>query len=145
MNAKYVNITCLLFGVALGIIVSKLGMSNNSSSRAATTDRHAFFLGVTVQFKSADEKEEFQSIFRPLADYIRKQELDTLSYEMLDSDKVPNQILILERYKNKKAYTEIHRHSKEFLVFKEKLTALLDRTEATLDGHSYIESNIGFV
>ncbi len=146
MSSKYFsNVTTLLVGVAVGLIISQLRSGGRGGNIRALSVEHAFHLGVTVKFTSADDKIYFKDLFKPLAKYVKEQELETLSYELMESDKDPLQIFILERYKNKSSYLEVHRHSKEFLTFREKFKSILDDGRATLDGHSYIETNIGFV
>jgi hypothetical protein len=52
----------------------------------------------------------------------------------------------LERYITKDAFNEVHRTSSEFLKFKEKMNKMVEEGSITkVDGHSYFESNIGFV
>ena len=53
---------------------------------------------IKVKFKNEDDKNEFVTAFTPLADYISRKELTTLSYELLFSDKDPLHIYILERF-----------------------------------------------
>ena len=61
----------------------------------------------------------------------------------MESDKNPLQVLILERYINKAAYLEVHKSTPEFIEFRKKLTDM--SSTMTMDGHSYIETNIGFI
>lgn len=107
--------------------------------------RNAFHLGVIIKFKDSNTKQYVKEAFTPLAKYISRSEPDTISYEWLDSDKDPLQVFILERYKSKLSYENIHRHSKYFLMFREKLQSKVSSGDVSLSGHSYIESNIGFV
>ena len=148
MNPKHISsLTAVLVGVVVGVIVCKWsGCSQPIKSRSAATSDPPFFLGVTITFGSAEDKKVFIENFRPLAEYVKAKEPETLSYELSESDKEPNQLFILERYKHKQSsYLEIHRHSKPFLVFREQLKQMMDDGRASLDGHSYIESGIGFV
>jgi quinol monooxygenase YgiN len=105
-----------------------------------------FTLVVQLQFTADMYKQQFLQYFAPLAQYVRDHEPWTLSYEALLSDKDPLHVLILERYINKDhAYLHIHRHSKEFLQFRPKLQALIDEGHVVVSGHSYLDSNLGFI
>ena len=99
-----------------------------------------FVLGVTIKFKNSNETDYFKSIFSTMATYIRQNEPSTLSYELYESDKEASKIFIFERYISKEAYTDIHRTSKEFRSFREKLKLLAP----DINGDSYTESGIGF-
>ena len=130
---------------AVYILTSRKRLSEVTSSVFKNPDRihkhaNAFFLGVTISFLNAEDKATFKRLFNPLADYVRKYELSTLSYELYESDQNPLQIFILERYIDKAAYIDIHRTSKPFLLFKSELEHL----KVTVSGHSYIESNLVF-
>ena len=65
----------------------------------------------------------------------------TISYEIAESDKDNNQIVIVERYVNKDAYLNIHKQSPKFIEFRKKLSAM----DVVISGHSYYETNIGFI
>ena len=141
MQPKQVNIALLVVGITVGFILRSFVFTSQTRTLEYP---NVFFLGVTIKFKSVPDKEEFKNLFRPMADFVAKNEPNTLSYEMLESDKDSTQVFVLERYKTKHDYLEVHRKSKEFLRFREKLQAML-ANGATLDGHSYIENGIGFV
>lgn len=143
MNPAFVSSLLLAFGLgALCTYLARNG-ANSDRPRRNAVDR-AFYLGVVVEFPSVEVKDEFYKMFQPLADYVEQYELGTLSYEVLDSDKDTKRILILERYKDKEYYLNVHRSSKEFLKFRDLLQTLMSKG-ATLDGHSYIESGVGFI
>lgn len=103
--------------------------------------RGAFVLLVNVTFKSEREKEDFVDTFSKYTKYISIYEPTTLSYELVRSDTEENRLLLIERYVNKEAYTDVHKKSLEFLNFRAKL----NRMDVIIDGHSYFETNIGFV
>jgi quinol monooxygenase YgiN len=105
--------------------------------------KNAFLLGVTIKFKTLDAKEEFKRMLLPLAQYVAQYEPNTISYEMCEADNNPLQVYMLERYKTKQDYLEIHRKAPIFLDFRAKLQAMSEQYE--LSGQSYIESNMGFV
>ena len=106
-----------------------------------------FFLGVKFNFASRESKVEFMDMFRPLADFVRQNEPDTLTYLLMESDKVgKQQLYILERYRTKAAYVDVHRKSKPFLEFRKKLDAMLssEPKKVTIDGDSYYPTDIGY-
>ena len=53
----------------------------------------------------------------------------------------------LERYKNKDdAFVKKHRSSQKFQEFRAKMAAMQESKKITkVDGHSYIETDLGFV
>lgn len=83
----------------------------------------------------------FEKAFTPLAAYVTEKEPHTVSYAYARSDKDPKKIMIYERYRDKEAYLDIHKHSEPFLKFRPQLQEL----DATIEGESYLESNLGFV
>ena len=89
----------------------------------------------------SSEKEDFADTFSKYTKYISIYEPTTLSYELVRSDTEENRLLLIERYVNKEAYTDVHKKSLEFLNFRAKL----NRMDVIIDGHSYFETNIGFV
>mmetsp|Transcript_26392 Transcript_26392/g.26642 ORF Transcript_26392/g.26642 Transcript_26392/m.26642 type:complete len:163 (+) Transcript_26392:263-751(+) len=114
--------------------------------RVSSTE-NAFILCINIKFRDIEQKEEFKRIFTPTANYVAKEEYETLSYEIAESDQDPLHAFILERYKSKESFTEIHRKGEIFLEMKKKM-AELNFTEDNgfhLSGHSFIETNIGFV
>lgn len=111
-----------------------------------TTTPPVFTLLVTAQFDSIERKELFLEIFKPVAKHVKSNEPDTLSYEVLLSDKDSRQVLILERYKDKEnAYLKIHKSSAPFLAFRSKLKEMQDKGQVEISGHSYLDSGVGFV
>ena len=119
--------------------------SSSSSLEENATTTTAFSLLVTLVFQSTDDKDEFLTDIAPVADYVQRQEPDTLAYEVLLSDQDPLQVMILERYRNKDvAYLEVHKSSAPFLAFRPKLQAMQEAGRVTVSGHSYLDSNIGF-
>ena len=100
-------------------------------------------MGITIKFKTPKDKQNFAEIFAPYAKFVATGEVETISYELSESDKDPLQIFLIERYTNKAAYLDIHRKTPEFVAFRAKLAEL--SATMTMDGHSYIESNVGFM
>lgn len=132
---------------ASGLVIGALGCLLlarfiQPSSRYVAPE--AFFLGVKVVFPNESDKATFESEFEILARYVRKSEPGTLSYELLQSDKRPLQIYILERYRTKDDYLEVHKRSKPFIEFREKFQRMIDNG-AVVEGDSYLETGIGFV
>lgn len=144
------TIATFALGLIIGMTACFMGSYLFDRSASAALPRresshpHAFFLGVTVKFPSVADKERFKALFQPLAEFVKREEFSTISYELSESDREPTQVFILERYRDKQAYLEVHKHSKEFLSFRAKFQEMIDQG-AVVDGHSYIESNYGFV
>mmetsp|Transcript_5439 Transcript_5439/g.7875 ORF Transcript_5439/g.7875 Transcript_5439/m.7875 type:complete len:157 (-) Transcript_5439:135-605(-) len=106
----------------------------------------SFSLLVTLLFKKEQYKEEFLNDFVPLAKYVRQHEPTTIAYEVLQSDDDPLRIMILERYVDKEmAYLKVHKLSAAFLEFRPKLKAMQESGFVTIEGHSYRDSQLGFV
>ena len=59
------------------------------------------------------------------------------------NEKNEKNIYLLERYKTKEDYLDIHRKSPEFLNFKSQLLKLSDGYE--MNGNGYIQSDFGFI
>ncbi|RYH05478.1 antibiotic biosynthesis monooxygenase [archaeon] len=137
----------LLLAFGVGALVGWLifsAVSPNQPSRLRPAVKNAFFLGVTIKFPNATDKDAFKVIFTPLAKYVEEKEFGTISYILMESDKDPLQIMILERYQDKDYYLSIHRSSGEFKAFREKFQEMIARG-ASVDGSSYIETDVGFV
>ena len=119
--------------------------ANQPHSANKLTAMPPFSLLVTLQFREQQYLDQFLEFFRPMAQFVKDHEPDTLAYEVLLSDKDPLQALILERYKDKEnAYLKVHRSSATFLEFRPKLKALMDAGHVTMSGHSYMDSRAGF-
>eukprot|EP01039_Chlorochromonas_danica_P008632 gene8632-9512_t len=145
--------TFLVFGLGaltgwFAYFLSQRIQASSSSSTLVPSPRehgqHAFFLGVSVRFPSDEDQKEFERIFKPLSDHVRKNELGTLSYIVMRSDKEARHIMILERYKNKQYYLDVHKTSEPFKTFRDQFQELISKG-AVVDGHSYVESDLGFI
>ena len=123
---------------ATGAIIGYLVGLNASQKVHAS---NAFVLLVGLTFTSAVDKSVFKTMFSVYAEYIERNEPTTLSYSIADSDKDPNCVVIIERYKDKDAYLKIHKISPQFLEFRSKMAAM----DISIDGHSYFETDIGFL
>lgn len=136
----------LAFGIFIGVTLAyTLFLRGPSARLSSTKTKQVFLLSVIMQFKSLEAKEHFKILFQPYAEYVRMHEPQTISYMLYESDKDSLQVMIFERYINKDAYLNIHRISKEFISFREKLQAMVQESLVKLDGHSYLESSLGFV
>ena len=111
--------------------------------KSYNVNKSTFFLGITIIFNTIDDKEEFKTLFKPLAKFVRSNEPYTLSYELCESDKDEKRVFLIERYRTKNDYLEVHRKSEPFLKFRGLFELMKEKY--TMDGHSYIESNIGYV
>eukprot|EP01032_Pedospumella_encystans_P008274 gene8274-9840_t len=139
------NLTFLAVGMAVGLLTYFVGSSlYNPPQPRRLVAPDGFFLGVKVIFPNEYDKMEFRTEFEKLAIYVRDHEPKTISYELLQSDKEPLQIFILERYLDKSAYLDIHKQSKEFISFRAKFQKMIERG-AKIDGDSYLETGVGFV
>lgn len=148
-NFKFIEpIIFIGIGICLSYLYNQISYPSKSITindkvvRKSSTS-NAFFLGVVIKFKNIEAKKEFKVLFKPYAEWVAINELETISYEMSESDKDELQIFILERYITKDDYIEKHRKSNEFIEFRAKLLAM--GNNVILDGHSYIDSNYGFV
>jgi quinol monooxygenase YgiN len=140
----------LSIGIFAGFIINDLIVNGANKKQIVSTNsireskhKAAFFLAITIKFVSADVKQKFMGLFGPFAKYIAEVEPGTISFELSESDKTPLQIFLVERYVNKEAYIDIHRKTDTFIAFRAKITEL--GASVTMDGHSYIESNLGFM
>lgn len=146
----------MVFAITVGAVLTYLLVtppspptSSSSAGKGCPFARRyasdqAFFLGVAITFPNAEDKTSFKDMFVPLAKYVEHYELGTLSYELLESDKDPLRIFILERYKDKDYYLNVHRTSEEFLSFRGKFQDMISRG-TVVDGHSYLETGVGFI
>jgi quinol monooxygenase YgiN len=137
-----------LFAFILVTVVSLHFLVNlRFKTRPPTQDQSVFVLLVNIKFQDVATKNEFKTIFRPIAAHVSLNEPDTLSYEVADSDQDPASIVIIERYKTRQAYADVHRHSEPFIMFKAKMGQLDDvsATKMIVSGASYYESNLGFI
>jgi quinol monooxygenase YgiN len=130
--------------VLIGMVFFRPFVATAFSFRGSSKEP-TFSLLVTLQFSLAEHKEKFLRDFQPLADYVKVQELDTLAYEVLLSEKDPLQVMIMERYKDKDvAYLMVHKSSAPFLAFRPKLQAMQEAGHVTISGNSYLDSGVGF-
>lgn len=150
-------LSTFLFALTIGTVLTVMLRAPSPSTTTSTSSSshprlprksepysNAFFLGVAITFPSNEDKETFIKLFKPMAKYVEDFELGTLSYQLQQSDKDPLRVQILERYKDKDYYLNVHKTSKEFLTFRAELQKLFDNG-AKVEGQSYIETDIGFM
>ena len=128
---------------AAGFLLARVATS--SPALRVTAEKEAFVLMVNIEFQDVAQKEDFMALFHPMAQYVADYEPTTLSYECAESDKNEKQVVIIERYLNKQAYADTHRESQMFLAFKQKLKEMDSTGKMHISGHSYRESNVGFI
>lgn len=138
---KLEQLSWMAAGVIIGYFVTKYSQFN--SRKDSGTNPHAFILAIQIKFKTIEKKNEFKELFKPLAEFVTKTEPGTLAYELFDSDKEESTIFLFERYRTKNDYLEIHRKTPEFLTFKENMMKMAESFE--MNGHSYIQSDYGFM
>jgi quinol monooxygenase YgiN len=124
-------------GALVGAAVTRL-----LSRKPAQQHKGVFVLVITLTMESAAAATEFLEAWRPLAEFCRAHEPETLSYEAAVCDSNPTEILIYERYTSRAGLTEIHQKGALFLAF--KAHPIHARIMAK-QGKSYIESDIGYV
>lgn len=111
----------------------------------ATVNGSVFSLLVTLKFSQLEYKEQFLKDIAPVAQHCRDHEPDTLSYEVLLSDKDELMVMVLERYRDKeKAFLVVHRNSAPFQEFRPKLKAMQNDGKVKVSGESFLDSRIGF-
>ena len=70
-----------MFFIGLGIAI---GVGLTTLYKTYNVNKNTFFLGITITFKSIEDKEEFKSLFTPLAKFVKANEPHTLSYELCE-------------------------------------------------------------
>ena len=140
-----VGVGCLVVGLLMGRYVLPRGFKPKKELIRASNEKNVFVLLVTITFPNVDEKNRFKKLFEPMAKYVAEKELTTVSYEVAESDKDERQVVVIERYADRKAYSEIHRNSAVFKEYKQRMKELDREGKMIIHGHSYYETNIGFV
>eukprot|EP00304_Pavlova_gyrans_P013707 CAMPEP_0206045788 /NCGR_PEP_ID=MMETSP1466-20131121/16855_1 /ASSEMBLY_ACC=CAM_ASM_001126 /TAXON_ID=44452 /ORGANISM="Pavlova gyrans, Strain CCMP608" /LENGTH=124 /DNA_ID=CAMNT_0053420741 /DNA_START=27 /DNA_END=401 /DNA_ORIENTATION=+ len=113
--------------------------------RSASSGRgvNPFMLIVRLSFKTEAGVSQFLNDFSPMAAAVRDSEPNTLSYEVSQSEKNPLELVIVERYRTKADFVDVHRSMKHFIKFRPKLQALQDAGEVTVTGDGLNELGIG--
>lgn len=60
-------------------------------------NQQAFVLIIEITFNASADLERFLELWKPLADYVARNEPDTLAYEAARADTKPNTLVIYER------------------------------------------------
>jgi len=106
--------------------------------------RLAFLLVVRLAFRSADERDAWVAVWRPLAAAVRGREPRTLAFELSVSDRDPLHVVVVERYASRDDYSNVHRATPAFAEFKKRSAALPFFESIAVEGDSYLETGIGF-
>ncbi|VEU44626.1 unnamed protein product [Pseudo-nitzschia multistriata] len=131
--------------IASSVSLRSSSSSASKSSASSSFSVPAFTLLVTARFDNLGHKQEFLEIIRPVAEYIRTGEPQTLAYEVLQSDKDNLEVVVLERYTDKEnAYLTIHKSSPQFLAFRAKLKVMQEKGYVSISGQSFLDSGVGF-
>jgi len=140
---------CFVTGLLVSRVSSMLKVAkpvDKVDAPRETFEKNAFVLLVTIEFYDAQVMESFKELFEPMAAYVAQYEPTTISYECAQTDKADkHQVVIIERYVNREAYETIHRSSSVFKAFRLKLKEYHEQEKVTIHGHSYLETNIGFM
>jgi quinol monooxygenase YgiN len=136
----------LIYPVVIGLaIAASIAIIMATGPTTTPPSPPPFSLFVTLTFTAPEHLETFKADIKPLCDYIKTSEPGTISYEVLLSDKNPLKVLVMERYKDKdEAFLTVHRSSAPFQEFRPKLKALQDAGFVTVDGDSFVDSQLGF-
>jgi len=93
-----------------------------------------FILLVYVKFKSKEDRYLFQGHFGKLQQYCLESEKEFLiQYELAVSDREEDKIVIIEKYKDKDSYLNVHRKSTRFLEFKKLISSI----DCEISGESF--------
>lgn len=142
---------------------STAALSSASSSKTAATEQQAFVLLVNLKFTTLEHRDTFLQLIDPVCKDVQANEgpLDkqqspavgsstttetTLSYKVALSDKDPLMAIVMERYSDKeRGYLDIHRSGKEFQKFREQLKKMQEDGHVTIEGESYLETELGYM
>ena len=130
--------------VAGGCIMLLLQNVFTSMGSSPSKLNNGFGLYVGLTFKNDVAKRDFKDFFKPFAEYVEKNEHDTLAYMYMDNDKDASRALIVERYRSPNAYHNIHKKSQAFTDFRTLLMRMQNKGDVSVDGQSYLESTLGF-
>mmetsp|Transcript_20005 Transcript_20005/g.28157 ORF Transcript_20005/g.28157 Transcript_20005/m.28157 type:complete len:169 (+) Transcript_20005:138-644(+) len=132
---------------------SEMGKSNNEGTTVmeATKEQSrtpaspgVFVLLVNLEFKEKTDLQDFIQWMEPMIENARRNEIDTLTYEIAISDDNPMKVVILERFSSKEAYLK-HKRSASADRLRENLAPLRDSKAVIVTGQSYTQTGKGFV
>jgi quinol monooxygenase YgiN len=144
----------LFFGLGAGVVLTYTLMMMSASFSgevfsfgSSSQSKGVFQLVVSLKFTGIQDKLYFETIFKPLAAYVQRNEAaTTLSYVMSENDSDEKHVQIFERYKDKEdAYLTIHKSSQQFLDFRAKLKEMERTHRVKIEGQSYVEKGIGYI
>jgi quinol monooxygenase YgiN len=101
-----------------------------------------FCLYIRVKLKP-EMVAEFKERFAVLANHVRENEPETVSYQLCESDQSPDEFMIVERYPSRAKLEDPHQQSAPFKTFKEwwvNSGAVIEKS-----GMSCLETDIGFM
>ena len=135
----------MLVGLVAGACIMLL-LQNVFSSMGSSPSKlnSGFGLYVGLTFKNDVAKRDFKDFFKPFAEYVEKNEPNTLAYMYMDNDKDASKALIVERYKSQAMYHSVHKKSDAFIEFRQLLQRMMNKGDVSVDGQSYLETKLGF-
>jgi len=104
----------------------------------------AWTLAVTLNFSQRSDLEHILKEWTTLALYCAEKEDFLYHYEVGVDDSNPLIVHIIERYRTKDEYLNIHKKSDVFLTFRSQLKTLQDSGKVVISGFSFQESGHGF-
>eukprot|EP00960_Hanusia_phi_P050855 760467-Hanusia_phi.AAC.7 len=131
---------------AASYLLFSIYSKRNSSDTRAEREKSitaSFILIVHVTFSNKKVKEDFKIMYAEEAEFCRKNEPNTLSYELALSDRDELSGVIIERFQSKDDYL-LHKESSVFKRYREKLKKLEESGDVKLNGQSYYQSNLGY-
>lgn len=150
-DATFKGLLGFLSGLALSYIIfgrrGETGVTERGQLVQSASKSDIFSLLVTLKFDHPKGIAEFHKLFAPYAEWVAENEPATTSYQLLQHDSKPLEVMVLERYINKDAYLNIHRKTIEFASFKERFLKLQDAvdTKFTVSGNSYNDTPFGYM
>mmetsp|Transcript_30610 Transcript_30610/g.42749 ORF Transcript_30610/g.42749 Transcript_30610/m.42749 type:complete len:168 (+) Transcript_30610:150-653(+) len=103
-----------------------------------------FVLLVNLEFKNKSDLQDFLQWMEPMIENARRNEMDTLTYEIAIADDNPLKVVILERFSSKEAYLK-HKRSSSADKLRENLAPLRNSKAVIVTGQSYTQTGKGFV
>lgn len=82
---------------AAGLAAASFWLGNVLGRRAKSVPKKAFVLAVQLKFQEESHRDAFIEVWRPLADYVQRDEPETLSFELAIADSDPCLVIVYER------------------------------------------------
>mmetsp|Transcript_6986 Transcript_6986/g.10235 ORF Transcript_6986/g.10235 Transcript_6986/m.10235 type:complete len:166 (-) Transcript_6986:89-586(-) len=125
---------------------SSSSSSKQQGLRSTPQPGNAWTLSVKLTFTDQSDLTYILNEWKAVTEYCKKHESSFLyHYEAGISDQNPLELHMLERYRTKEDYLNIHKKGDAFLKFRPKLKALQDARKVVIEGFSYLEGGHGFV